>query len=309
MAYVCLGGLMTLVDEAISSQDLLQLLEYLDKILEVYGTTRKNERIATIALFDSLCPLGPTSSEDHTKSVLDEVIVMRNVNIATEIYGKIFRGPPLGRKKTELDVFFLNVPTIVGHSSEGRINFYVEIEMGEVSSEMQHLPRLRRYFKEKKLEIYPILVCKQFKDWDYSFNIPILDIEDLESMIDLIQIKSLNDIPGLAYEWAATSLQILQYVALHREVDPNTMINYRSGLWDSHPNLRQHDFRRLVERGKISSEDFEDFLQFRQRMTSIFKKMVEKGLLNRREREKCEVSIDGRDILGCYTSFEEEKRK
>jgi len=290
---------MTLVDEAISAENLLQLLEYLDRILEIYGATRKNERIATIALFHSLFPLGSIYDADHTRSLLDRMIVMRNVNIDTEIYNKIFKGPPLGRKKTELDLFFLNVPTVLGHPSEGKINFYVEIEMGEdVSSEMQHLPRLRRYFKDKELEIYPILIHKEYKGWDEEFNIPILNIEDLKKMVELIQIRSLADIPGVAYEWAATSLQILQYVTSNREVDFNKMINYKSGLWDSCPDIRQRNFNKLIE-GKISSEDYEDFSEFRNRMMSISSKMVEKGLLNRDAKGRCELSIDGRDILGC----------
>jgi len=301
---------MTLVDEAISSQNLLQLLERIDKILEIWGATRKNERIATIALFHSLCPLGPIYDLNHMKSVLNKMITMRNVDIGAEIYNEIFKGPPLGRKKTELDLFFLNVPTVIGHPSEGKINFYIEIEMGEdVSSEMQHLPRLRRYFEEKKLKIYPILVCKQYKGWDYSFNIPILDIGDLEKMIELISIRSLDDIPGVAYEWAATSLQILQYVALHREVDSNTMINHKSGLWNTYPNLRQHNFERFIEKGKISAEDYEEFFEFRRRMWSISKKMIEKRLLSKNEEGKYELSIDGRDILGCYLSFKEGKRE
>ena len=296
-------SLMTLVDEAISAQNLLHLLEYLDKILEIYGATRKNERIATIALFHSLFPLGSICDASHTKFLLKEMIAMRNVNIETEIYNKIFKGPPLGRKKTELDLFFLNVPTVLGHPSEGKINFYVEIEMGEdVSSEMQHLPRLRRYFKDKGLEVYPMLVCKEYKGWDDEFNIPILNIEDLEKMVELISARTLDDIPGVAYEWAATSLQILNYVALNREVDFNKMINYKSGLWDSCPNLRQHSLNKLIE-GKISSEDYEDFQEFRNRMMSIYTKMIEKGLLIRDEKGGCELSTDGRDILGCYHSF------
>jgi len=298
---------MTLVDEAISSQSLLQLLEYLDRILEIYGTTRKNERIATIALFHSLCPLGPICDINYTKSVLNKIIVMRNIIIDAETYNKIFHGLP-GRKKTELDLFFLNVPTVIGHLSEGKINFYVEVEIGEdVASEMQNTLRLQKFFKIMGLDLYPILVCKEYKGWDGTFNIPILDIQDLEKMIELIPIGSLAEIPGVAYEWGATSLQILQYVALHREVDLNAMINYKSGLWDTYPNLRQHSFEKFIEKGRISAEDYEDFLQFRERMASISRKMIEKGLLNKNERGKYELSIDGRDILGCYLSFKEEK--
>ena len=299
---------MTLVDEAVSSQSLLQLLERLDRILEIYGTTRKNERIATIALFHFLCPLGLVCDKRHTKSVLNEIIVVRDMRVDRETHDKIFGAIPIGRKMTEFDLFFLNVPTIIGHSSEGKINFYVEIEMGEdISPELQNIKRLQNYFKEMGLEVYPMLVCRQFKGWDKTFNVPILSIRDLERMIELIPTRSLADVPGVAYEWAATCLQILRYVALHREVDPNMMINHKSGLWNTHPNLRQHNFRSLIEQGRIFAEDYEEFVQFRQRMTSISKKMIEKGLLNKNGRGKYELSIDGRDILGCYLNFKEGK--
>jgi hypothetical protein len=297
---------MTLVDEAVSSENLLQLLEYLDKILEIYGTTRKNERTATIALFHSLCPLCLACGEKHKKSALEEVIVMRDMRVDTETHDKLFGKLPLGRKMTEFDLFFLNVPTIIGHSSKGKMNFYVEIEMGkDVSPELQNTKRLQNYFREMGLDVYPILVCSQYKGWDSTFDMPILSIRDLEKMIELIPVRSLADIPGVAYEWAATCLQILRHVALHRQVDPNRMINYKSGLWDSYPHLIQHNFRKFVENGRISTEHCEEFMYFRQRMTSISKKMIEKGLLNMNERRKYELSIDGRDILGCYLSFKE----
>jgi len=301
---------MTLVDEAVSSQGLLQLLEYLDRILKVYGTTRKNERTATIALFHFLCPLGSVCDKKHTESMLDEIIVMRDMRVDQETHGKIFGTIPLGRKMTEFDLFFLNVPTIIGHPTEGKINFYVEIEMGEdVSPELQNTKRLQNYFKEMGLEVYPILVCRQYKGWDKTFGVPIMSIRDLEKMTELIPIRSLAEIPGVAYEWAATCLQILLYVALHREVDPNTMINYKSGLWNTHPNLRQHNFRNFIEKGRIFAGDYEEFVQFRQRMTSISRKMIEKGLLNKNGRGEYELSIDGRDILGCYLNFKEGKGK
>jgi len=299
-------NLMTLIDETIASQNLLQLLERLDRILEIYGGTRKNERTATIALYNSLFPLSSMYSINHTKVLFNEMIVMRNVNIDREIYDKVFKGPPLGQTKTELDLFFLNAPTVIGHPSKGKINFYVEIEMGDVSSEEQHLTRLRRYFKEKGLEIYPILVCSQYKDWDDTFELPILDISDLEKIAESVPITSLDDLPGVAYEWAATSLRILEYIASRGEVDINREINFRSGLWEACPSLKQHDFRKLIERGKISAEDYEDFnVSFRNRINSVFRKMHEKGLLNKNERGNYELSIDGRDILACYLSFKE----
>jgi hypothetical protein len=294
---------MTLVDEAIGSEDLLQLLEYLDRILEVYGGSRKNERIATVAFSRSLFPLSMVYSASHMKDLREEMLIIRNVDIDRDTYAKIFKGHPLGPAKTELDLFFLNAPTAIGHPSEGKINFYVEIEMGgDVASEEQHLIRLRRYFREKGLEIYPVLVCNQYKDWDDTLKIPILDIADLRRIVEAIEIRSLNDIPGMQYEWAATSLRLLEYIAIKGEVGTT------KDLWDSYPDLRQLDFGRFVEKGKISADDFEDFnFSFRNRMNSILGKMNEKGLLNKDDKGKYESSCDGRDILGCYLSMKEEK--
>jgi len=299
---------MTLVDEAISSQSLLQLLEYLDRILEIYGTTRKNERVAATTLLHSFCPLGSICDPNYTKKKLKEIIVMRNVPLDAEIYNKVFGVPfRFGQKKTELDLFFLNVPTVVGHPTEGKLNFYVEIEMGEdIGAELHNEIKIRDYF-EGKLDLYPILVCKQRVGWEKSYKIPVFNMEDLEKIAEFIPIKSIEDVPGAAYEWAATSLQILHYVARNKEVDRNKIINFRDGLWNTYPNLRQHNFRKLVETGTISSEDYEDFLDFRQRLMAIFNKMVEEGLLNKNEEGKYELSIDGRDILGCYLSFKEER--
>lgn len=300
----------TLIDNAISSQNLLELLECLDRILQIQGVTRKNERIATIALFHSLCPLGPLCDARHTKSVLNEVIVMRNTCIYSKIYSEIYSEIPSGQKKTELDLFLLNVPTIIGHSCEKKLNFYVEIEMGkEVGSELQRLIPLRNYLKKKGLDVYPILVCRGFKRWNSDFNIPLLDIKDLEKMVKLLSIISLDDIPGVAYEWSATCIQILQYIGSKRGVDPNKMINHRDGLWRKCPNLKKYDFNGFIQKGRISKQDFEDFnAEFRDRIWTIFHKMVNKGLIKKGDTMgKYDLSIDGRDLLGCYLSFKEEQ--
>ena len=288
------------VDEAISSKSFLQLLEFIDKAVGTKSSTRKNERIATIALFHSLCPLGQICDADHTKSTLSRMIVMRDVRVDEETYKRI---QPIGRKKSEFDLLFLNVPTIVGYPS--KMNFYIEVEMGEnTSPEMENMCRVRRYFEKIGSEIYPMLVCKQRKGWDDTFNIPILDIQDLERIVELIPVRSINDIPGVAYEWSSSALQILHHFAFQREAYYNKEINFRKGLWNACPNLRQHDFKKFFEEGKISVNDCEDFTQFRGRISTIFNKMVQKGLL-KKDGGKCELTVDGRDILGCYLSFKE----
>lgn len=294
----------SLVDHAIASESLLQLLEHLDKILEIYGGSRKNERIATVAFYRSLFPLSAMYSPSHMKNLCEEMLIMRNVTIDKETYIKVFKGHPLGPAKTELDLFFLNAPTALGHPSEGKINFYVEIEMGDnVTSEEQHLIRLRQFFKEKGLEIYPVLVCDQYKDWDDTLKIPILDIADLRKIVEAIQINSLEDIPGVPYEWAAVCLRLLEHTASKGE------LSAKEDLWDACPSLRQLNFNRLIEKGRISADDYEDFnFSFRSRMNSIIEKMNGKGLLNKNEREKYELSVDGRDILGCYLSLKEERK-
>lgn len=294
---------MGLVDEAISSENLLQLLEYMDKILEIYGGSRRNERVATVALYNLLLPLGKIYDPRHVDKLRNETIVIRNVNINEETYQKIFRGPPLGKQKTEFDLFFLNAPTVMGHPSESNINFYIEVEMGDVSIELQHLMRLRKYFRQLNTTIYPVLVCKGYKGWDDTSGIPCFDISDLEKISELISIRGVEDIPGLAYEWAASALKILEYIMRRQKLSIAKDVNFRDGLWNTCPELRQHDFNRFVNNGRIYSNDYEDFSSFRQRMISIIKKMHEKGLLNLDSDGNYELTVDGRDILACYLSL------
>jgi len=48
---------MAFIDDVISSGNLLEFLERLDRVLEVYGGTRRNERVVAVALRNSLFPL------------------------------------------------------------------------------------------------------------------------------------------------------------------------------------------------------------------------------------------------------------
>ncbi|MEM2868613.1 MAG: hypothetical protein QXR84_09060, partial [Candidatus Bathyarchaeia archaeon] len=181
--------------------------------------------------------------------------------------------------------------------------FYVEIEMGDVSIELQHLTRLRKYFKQLNTIIYPVLVCKGYKGWDDAFEIPCFDISDLEKISELISIRGIEDIPGLAYEWSASALKILEYIMRRQKVSIAKDVNFRDGLWNTCPELRQHDFSRFVNNGRISFNDYEDFSYFRQRMMSIMRRMHEKGLLSLDDDGNYELTADGRDILACYLSL------
>jgi|GEM_PF-5168548 len=71
---------MGLVDEAISSENLLQLLEYMDKILEIYGGTRRSERVAAIAIQNSFFPLCSLYDTIYAGQLRNNIIVLKKPN-------------------------------------------------------------------------------------------------------------------------------------------------------------------------------------------------------------------------------------
>gem|GEM_PF-6827958 len=202
-------------------------------------------------------------------------------------------------------MLFLNVPTVFGHMLEGGLNFHVEVEVGEktdIGTELTRLTYLRDYFKEKGIEVNPVLVCRGYKRWDKSVKIPIIDIADLERIVEINPPTSLDDIPGLSYDWAASSIQILKYVA-----EKGRIRSIRE-LWDNCKVLRQMNHEKFLKDGKISQNDYEDYtFSFTPRINQILDKMCKKGLLTRNLQGEYELTADGRDILGMYLSFGGEK--
>lgn len=289
---------MSLIDEVISSRDLLGLLEHMDKVLEVYGGTRRNERVAAVALQNSLFPLCLLYDKAYAVQLRSSLIVLRNLTISSELYKEIF---PLGKWGTELDLLFLNVPTVFGHMLESGLNFHVEVEVGEkadIGTELTRLKYLRDYFKDKGVEVNPVLVCKGYKRWDKSNKIPIIDIADLERIVEFNPPTSLDDIPGVSYDWAASSIQILRYVA-----EKGKIRNLRE-LWDNCKILRQMNHEKFLRDGRLAQNDYEDYnFSFMPRISQILDKMCRKGLLTKPNGEY-ELTADGRDVLGAYLSFE-----
>jgi len=289
---------MALIDDVISSANLLEFLERMDRVLEVYGGTRRNERVVAVALQNSLLPLCSLCDLAYAKQLRNSIIVLRNVNITTNFYPKIF---PPGKWGTELDLLFLNVPTVFGHSLEGGLNFHIEVEVGEkadIGTELTRLAYIREYFKNMGVQINSVLVCRGYKGWDRSFKIPVIDIVDLEKIVEFNPPKSLDDIPGLSYDWAASSIQILKYVA------EKGRVRSMKELWDNCVNLRQMDHDKFLREGKINRGDYEDYSHsFEPRISQILEKMCRKGLLDKDVQGEYELTRDGRDILATYYSF------
>ena len=289
---------MALIDDVISSRNLLEFLERMDRVLEVYGGTRRNERVVAVALRNSLFPLCSLCDPDYTRQLRNHIIVLRNVNISTNFYQKIF---PPGKWGTELDLLFLNVPTVFGHSLDGGLNFHVEVEVEEradIGTELTRLAYIREYFKNMGVQINSVLVCRGYKGWDRSFKIPVIDILDLEKIVEFNSPTSLDDIPGLSYDWAASSIQILKYVA------EKGRVRSVKELWGNCVNLRQMDHDKFLRDGRVNRGDYEDYSHsFEPRISQILDKMCKKGLLERDAQGEYELTKDGRDILATYYSF------
>lgn len=128
------------------------------------------------------------------------------------------------------------MPTVFGHPSDGYLNFNVEVEVGEkaqIGTELTRLTYFKEYLSDKGVKIHPILVCRGYSRWDKSQKIPIIDITDLEKIVEINPPTSLNDIPGLAYDDAATALRILEFV-----VKRGRFKNQKE-LWDDCVDLRR----------------------------------------------------------------------
>jgi hypothetical protein len=288
---------MSPIDDVISSGDLLGFLERMDRVLEVYGGTRRNERVAAVALQNSFFPLCSLYDADYARQLRSSIIVLRNVNIGADLYQKIF---PPEKWGTELDLLFLNVPTLLGHTLDDGLNFHVEVEVGEkaIGTELIRLTYIRGYFKKIKVGINPVLVCRGHKRWDEINKIPIIDIADLERFIEFNPPTSLDDIPGLSYDWAASSIQILKYVAERGK------IKSVKELWDNCKSLRQMNHDKFLRDGRLTLNDYEDFnFSFMPRINQILDKMCKNGLLNRNLHGEYELTVDGRDVLATYLSF------
>jgi len=144
-----------------------------------------------------------------------------------------------------------------------------------------------------------VLVCRGYKGWDRSFKIPVIDILDLEKIVEFNSPTSLDDIPGLSYDWAASSIQILKYVA------EKGRVRSVKELWDGCVNLRQMDHGKFLREGRVNRGDYEDYSHsFEPRISQILDKMCRKGLLSRNMQGEYELSRDGRDILATYFSLE-----
>jgi hypothetical protein len=224
--------------------------------------------------------------------------VLRNVDIGSDLYQKIFLP---GKERTELDIIFLNVPTPLGHPLEGGLNFHVEVEVGErtnIGSELARLTKIRGYFENLGVKINPVLVCKGYKRWDKDFKVPVIDITDLEKVVELNPPTSLDDIPGLSYDWAASSIQILKYVAGRGK------LKNVEELWYNYKSLRQMNGERFLKEGKLADDDYEKFdSSFVPRINKILDKMCKSGLLGKNANGEYELTVDGRDVLSAYLSL------
>ncbi|MEM2905428.1 MAG: hypothetical protein QW057_06225 [Candidatus Bathyarchaeia archaeon] len=297
---------MSQLDQVISSENLLGLLEGLDRVLGVWGTTRKHERVAAVALSNHIASLGLMADQEHASKALSEMVVMRNIVLEQSDYKEMFSSPyRMPQKTTELDLLFLNAPSVFGHPTDGKLNFYIEVEMhGELGQAENRVRNLRRYFRDRQVELYPVIVLPERRRYDEDLKTAFLDIHDLERLVELTPPRTLRDIPGAAYDWAATSIQILHHVATQRALDADRLVSRRDGLWTQCPTLRQHDFKAFLKRGTVTQQDIEDFqFQFVPRIRTILDKMVERGLLAKNVEGKYELTTDGRDLLACYLSF------
>jgi len=286
------------------TKSLLDLLAHLDDEIRIFRRNLKHERLATLSLYNYLCPFKDLVDTSDERRPLNDVYVIRNFRIEPKDYEEIFDLPYDEEKtKTELDFMFLNVPSIFGNKSIGRINYYVEVELkGELFQAINRLKNVRKYFRERGLNLYPLLVYEKQRKYDVEDDIPSVAFDDLAKVILTMSIRSIRDIPGLAYDDSAVAIYLLEEISKDGIVRRPSFIK---DLW-SHENLRRYEniFRSYIMKRdwKGDRPDYENkSLQFDPRMQEIFEKLHKNGYIERiREEEDYCLTLEGAQLLVKY---------
>ena len=270
------------------ADNFLALLERFDRFIGVYGVHKGNERTVAVAFFHSIMSWIDFLDEEDRNRIRREIIVFRNLKLEREDVEKIYE--VFGKGKTELDLFFINVPTIFGHKAN--LNFYIEVEMGKnIVEELVRLTQLRNFFKRRGKKLYAILVAPNIRNcrWPES-DIFMYNYDDIKRIAYSIRLGSLKDIPGIAYDSSATSLFLLDYIARGQR---KTKLFIKE-LWDNAPELVRMDYRKYFYKDVLEREDFN--FSFTPRINNLLDKLKGNGLIVEKDGVY-KLTINGRDLL------------
>lgn len=256
--------------------NLVNVIDELDHLL--FNDRQKKERRVAVDLHNILFSFGLTVDGNYVTERLPYVIRNMKVGLKDEHTRKVF---PIfiGQESTELDILFINAPSFLGHGA--RLNYYIEIEMQQRDTvAFQRLLDFSTFCKNKGIDLFPILVTNM-RESGYVQDICIINVDDLRKSGAFYEryINDVAQIPGLAYDDAASCFYILDVISAHDRVSKEQLLVQ---LRDSHVlNRKLFDFRKFVTETVSLRDclDSETMNNFNQRIVEYVKQLKEKELL------------------------------
>jgi len=194
---------------------LLEFVNEYDRTTYVKAT-REYERTALFRLFSLIGCFGLQlcQTESDAAHILRDAAVLRNIRFTDQaVIKEIDRIIGIKQGQTEADAIFLNVPTAFGHTSEGTINYVIEVEK---KAQDYHKARGRAKGLSRFLsnvtgrKFYPICIFYDIDEDIIADDVPVFSVSTLEAMTELSLPKHLTDIPGYPDDNAAMDLLILK---------------------------------------------------------------------------------------------------
>ena len=194
---------------------LLSVIEELDNLL--FEGRQKVERRTAVHLHNILFSFGLSVDHNHVTRRLPFVIRNLEVSLKDEHAKKVFQILE-GQESTELDILFIDAPSLLGHGA--RLNYYAEIETQQRDTvAFQRLLDFSAFCKGGAINLFPILVTKMRRS-GYVQDICVINIDDLRRAGSFYEryLVDIEQIPGLAYDDAACCFYILDLLSREERV-------------------------------------------------------------------------------------------
>lgn len=259
--------------------NLLKIIDDLDDLL--FNGRQKNERHAATDLHNILFSFGLSIDHNYVAQRFPYVIRNLTVSLKDEHIKQIF--PILGgtgQESTELDILFINAPSLLGHGA--KLNYYVEVETQQRDPmAFQRLLDFTGFCKCKGIDLFPILVTSM-RGSGYVQDICVINIDDLRKSGFFYEhyMNNIGQIPGLAYDDAASCFYILDLVSrAERVIREELLVELKNRDVLKRKTL---DFRKLVAQNASLGDclEAESISNFNKRVVDGYiKKLKENELL------------------------------
>lgn len=188
-----------------------------------------------------------------------------------------------GQPTTELDILYLNAPSILGHKSS--INYYIEVEMANRDIlAYQRLGDFAGYCESIDITLFPILVTN-VRATGFIKDCCILNMDDLSKISPKTEITSPKQIPGLAWDNTAIAYYILETISQRYMYQKNEL--FRKLLRDMRIIRPEINFDMIHKTRSLSrSIVYENTRDVSKRISNIFTRLEDFDLIKKTNDNK-----------------------